>query len=393
MRSRKVDNQIGCWYHLCGDGLYSVNVEDCLMNLDNHTRFGELDPGSMLERIGELPQQCRAAWVLAQGLELPPAYEAVRHVVVLGMGGSAIGGALLQGLVAGECVIPITVVRDYVLPAFVHSPDYLVVGCSYSGNTEETLSAFGEALERGVRSAVVTTGGTLATMALEEGFPLVRFDYKSQPRAALGYSFILLLGLLCRLGLVRDYSADLEEAVQVMEAWQVEIRPEVPAGHNVAKSLAGRLVGRLPVVYGAGFLAAVANRWKTQFNENSKHWAFFEVLPELNHNAVVGFGIPPAVREQTSVLMLRSSLDHPRVQVRWEVTRDLLLREGVATETLQGRGESRLAHLLSLIHFGDYVSLYLGLLNGVDPTPVETIAFLKQRLAEAGAASLLDRVG
>lgn len=353
------------------------------MNLDDPTRFSELDPNGMLARISELPQQCRAAWRLTQGLELPPAYGAVRHVVILGMGGSAIGGTLLRGLVAGECALPITVVRDYTLPAFVHGPETLTIGCSYSGNTEETLSAFGEALEQGTLPVVVTTGGKLAALAQEKGIPLLRFDYQSQPRAALGYSFVLLLGICWRLGLLRDYSADLEEAIRVMEEWQAEVGPDVPTACNTAKVLAGQIVGRLPVVYGAGFLAAVANRWKTQFNENGKHWAFFEALPELNHNAVVGFGIPRTVREQTIVLMLRSSLDYPRVQVRWEVTRELLLREGVVAETLQGRGESRLAQMLSLIHFGDYVSFYLAMLNGVAPTPVETIAFLKQRLAEA----------
>ncbi|MBE9506598.1 MAG: bifunctional phosphoglucose/phosphomannose isomerase [Chloroflexi bacterium] len=356
------------------------------MDLDDPRHLGELDPDSMIERIGELPQQCQAAWAITQGLELPPAHGAVRHVVTLGMGGSAIGGALLQGLVAGECAVPITVVRGYVLPAFVRGSDYLVIGCSYSGNTEETLATFGEALKRGARLVVVTTGGRLAALAQERELPLVRFDYRSQPRAALGYSFVLLLGLLCRLGLLRDYGGDLEEAVQVMKAWQGEIEPGVPTESNAAKSLAGRLVDRLPVAYGAGFLAVVANRWKTQFNENSKHWAFFEVLPELHHNAVVGLGIPQAVRDRALVLMLRSSLDHRRVQARWEVTRELLLRDGVAAETLQGRGESRLAHVLSLIHFGDYVSFYLAMLNGADPTPVDAIVYLKQRLADRPAS-------
>ncbi len=353
------------------------------MNLDDPKQFAELDPDDMLERIGELPEQCRAAWTLTQGLELPSAYGTVRHIVILGMGGSAIGGALLQGLVTGECAVPITVVRGYTLPAFIRGPDYLLIACSYSGNTEETLSAFGEGLERGTRLVAVTTGGKLAALAQEKGIPLVHFAYRSQPRAALGYSFTLLLGLCSRLGLVQDYAADLKEAVQVMEEWQAEIGPNAPTARNAAKHLAGQIAGRLPVIYGAGFLVTVANRWKTQFNENSKHWAFFEPLPELNHNAVVGFGIPQTVRDQTIVLMLRSSLDHPRVQVRWQVTRELLLREGVAAETLPGRGESYLAQMLSLIHFGDYVSFYLAMLNGVDPTPVESIAFLKQRLAEA----------
>ena len=355
------------------------------MNLDDPTLFGRLDPGGMLGRIGELPQQCRAAWKLVQETELLPFHDEIRHVVVLGMGGSAIGGALLQGLVAEECAVPITVVRGYTLPAFARGSDYLVIGCSYSGNTEETLSAFGEGLERGVFSAAITTGGKLATLAQEKKAPLVRFDYRAQPRAALGYSFTLLLGLLCRLGLLRDYSADVEEAARVMETWQAEIGPEVVAARNAAKSLAARLVGRLPVLYGAGFLSTVANRWKTQLNENSKHWAFFEPLPELHHNAVVGLGIPQSVRDQVTVLMLRSSLDYPRVQVRWDVTEELLQRERVAGERLQGRGESKLAHMLSLIHFGDYVSFYLAMLNGADPSPVETIAFIKQRLAEAGA--------
>jgi len=357
------------------------------MNLDDRIVLGELDPGDMLGRIGELPQQCRAAWNLVQGTELPPFHDEIRHVVVLGMGGSAIGGALLQGLVAEECAVPITIVRGYTLPAFVRGPDYLVIGCSYSGNTEETLSAFEEGLERSAQMAAVTTGGKLAALAREEKAPLVRFDYKSQPRAALGYSFTLLLGLLCRLKLLRDYSAELEDAVQVMEAWQAEIGPEVVTARNAAKSLAARLVGRLPVVYGAGFLSTVANRCKTQLNENSKHWAFFEPLPELHHNAVVGLGIPQSVRDQALVLMLRSSLDYPRVRVRWDVTEALLQREGVAAETLHGRGGSKLAHMLSLIIFGDYVSFYLAMLNGADPSPVETISFIKQRLAEAEATS------
>jgi len=355
------------------------------MNLDDPVLFSELDPGGMLRRIGELPQQCRAAWELTQGLDLPVSYSAIKHVVLLGMGGSAIGGALLQGLVNGECRLPITVVRGYSLPAFVQGPDYLVIGCSYSGNTEETLSSFGQGLARGVLPVAITTGGKLAALAQERDAPVVHFEYQAQPRAALGYSFILLLGLLHQLDLLRDYAADVEEAIQVMEAWQAEIGPQAPSAHNAAKLLAERLSGQLPVIYGAGFLAAVANRWKTQINENSKHWAFFEILPELNHNAVVGFSIPQAVRDQTHVIMLRSNLDHPRVQMRWDVTRELLVCEEVAAEEFLGRGESRLAHMLSLIHFGDYVSFYLAMLNDADPTPVESIAFLKRRLADRGA--------
>jgi glucose/mannose-6-phosphate isomerase len=350
------------------------------MSLDDLVRFSELDPDDMLGYIGEFPQTCRAAWELTRDLELPSPYRSVRHVTILGMGGSAIGGALLRGLAEATCAAPIAVVRGYSLPAFVQGSGCLVIACSYSGNTEETLAAFGEAMERDVLPVVITTGGKLSAMSQKEGIPWVRFDYPSQPRAAMGYSFVLLLGLLGRLGLLQDYGADLEEAIQVVDAWQAEIRPEVPAARNAAKSLAEQLHNRLPVVYGAGFLAPVANRWKTQINENSKQWAFHEELPELDHNAVVGLGIPEDVRDAAVVVMLRSSLESARMQARWDATQELLQCEGVESRVVRGRGDSRLAHMLSLVHFGDYVSGYL--VNGVDPTPVEAISFLKRRLAE-----------
>jgi glucose/mannose-6-phosphate isomerase len=197
----------------------------------------------------------------------------------------------------------------------------------------------------------------------------------------------LLLGVVHRLGLVRDYTNDVAESVEVMEDWQGEIRVRVPTAQNTAKQLATQIAGRLPIVYGAGFLAAVANRWKTQLNENAKHWAFFEELPELNHNAVVGFGIPEIARENGIVVMLRSEMDSRRIHERWAVTQELLDREGVATQGVRSRGESALAQMMSLIHFGDYVSFYLAMLNDVDPTPVKTIALLKQRLAEFGQMS------
>lgn len=358
------------------------------MDLNDQRAIRSLDTDNMLERIEELPRQCVAAWQQSQESPLPPDYRFIEQAVIVGMGGSAIGGFLLQGLIADECRIPLTVLRDYTLPAFVQGPQSLVMACSYSGNTEETLSCFEQALARRTRPLAITTGGKLAALAQDAGAPVLQFNYRSQPRAALGYSFLLLLGVAHRLGLIRDYSRDLDESADVMRTWQEELGAPVPQAHNTAKQLAAQLEGRLPVTYGAGFLGPVANRWKTQLNENAKHWAFFEVLPELNHNAVVGLGIPPAIRDSIAVLMLRSPLDPPRIKQRWDVTGELLAREGVTALEVYGRGESALAQMLSLIHFGDYVSFYLAACNEVDPTPVERIAFLKERLAELG--SVLD---
>jgi len=354
------------------------------MNLDDLQAMSELDSSDMATRISELPAQCRSAWGQTEGLQLPQALAGVEQLVIVGMGGSAIGGALLQDLVADEIDLPINLVRGYALPRFVCGERTLVVACSYSGNTEETLSCFRQAVNRGTQVLAITTGGKLAALAERAGPPVISFDYQSQPRAALGYAFILLLGAVHQLGLVRDFADDVAEAADVMETWQAEIEPGVPTGDNAAKQLAARTHGKLPVIYGAGFLGATANRWKTQFNENAKSWAFFEVLPELNHNAVVGLGIPDVVREQSLVIVLRSALDAERIAERWDVTGELLEREGVAAAEVRGRGQSKLAQALSLIHFGDYVSYYAAVLNQVDPTPVETIAFLKDRLAELG---------
>ena len=356
------------------------------MILDDAQSMADLDSDHMLERVGELPHQCATAWEEARQLAFPAPFGAVDHLVIVGMGGSAIGGALLQDLVSDHCDASITLVRGYELPSFVAGENALVIACSYSGNTEETLSCFGQALERDACAIAITTGGELGTLAEEAGAPVVRYSYQSQPRAALGYSFILLLGVVHQLGLVQDYGPDVGEAVRVMEDWQANISAAVPSAENAAKQLARRIHGNLPVVYGAGFLGAAANRWKTQFNENAKSWAFFEVLPELNHNAVVGLGLPDMVRENAFVVMLRSALDRRRIRERWDTTLELLIREGVTAHEVWARGESQLAHILSLIHFGDYVSYYLALLYDVDPTPVETIAFLKRRLAELDTA-------
>lgn len=352
------------------------------MNLDDLDTFHQTDPEDMLGHIAGLPQQCRDAWERAQSFALPFDPDAIRHIVIIGMGGSAIGGDLLQALAAPECPIPISVVRDYDLPAFVKGPEALVIGSSYSGNTEETLSAFEQAHARGCQLLALTTGGRLAELAHDYGAPVMPIAYKSQPRAAVGYAFISLVALVCRLGFLRDQANDLAEAVGVMRARQAEIHADVPVVRNPAKRLAGQLVQRIPVVYGAGYLAPVARRWKGQFNENAKAWSHFEVLPELNHNAVSGISFPPELMTRVAVIQLTSSLDHPQIQRRHEITREILMQQGIAVDVIKGRGQSPLAQMLSVLHFGDYTSYYLAMCYGVDPTPVPSIAQLKERLSQ-----------
>jgi glucose/mannose-6-phosphate isomerase len=352
------------------------------LRVDEIIDYEGFDAQGMLQNIRELPKQVQDAWEVAAEAPLPGEYREVQRIVVAGMGGSAIGASLLGGLLGRAGRVPLEVVRGYDLPPYVEGDGTLVVASSYSGNTEETLSAFEEARSRGVRLLAITTGGELARLAEGEDVPVWRFAYPSTPRAALGYSFTLLLALAHRLGVLPDVEAGVEEAVDELRGLQPAILPQVPDEDNPAKRTASLLRGKLPVMVAGGFLVPVARRWKGQFNENAKQWAAYDTMPELNHNAVVGFGEPEVVNPNLAVVFLRSNLDHPRVQVRWEVTKELLMKANTLLEEVYGRGEGAIAQVLTLIHFGDFVSYYLAGLNGVDPSEMENIVYLKKRLAK-----------
>ncbi len=352
------------------------------IDLNSTTLYPTFDPGDMLQTIRDLPRQVRDAWQIAQAGALPADYAEIDRLVIGGMGGSAIGGDLLAGLMQRRGTVPVEVVRGYDLPAYLGGGRELFVASSKSGNTEETLSLLEQALEREMKVIAVTTGGKIGARVEELGLPVWTFSYEATPRASIGYSVALLLGLVSRLGVLPEVELALDEAVTELEALQPTLLPEVATESNPAKTLAQRLEGKLPVFFGSGFLMAVARRWKTQLNENAKSWAVWDELPELNHNSVVGFGLPKAVVPHLAVVGLRSNHDHPRVRVRWEVTQDLLTRNNLLAFEIYGQGDSPLAQLLTLIHFGDFVSYYVAALNGVDPTPVANIDYLKQQLAQ-----------
>ncbi len=348
-----------------------------MIDLDDVGALKRNDPQGMRERIAELPWQCRQAWEIVEGQRFPADYAQADSVVILGMGGSAIGGDLVRTLVRDLCPVPIFVNREYDLPRFV-GQGTLVIASSYSGNTEETLAAFQEASRRGAKLLALTTDGKLAQMAEN----LLTFSYLAQPRAALGFSLIMLLSILTELGFVPDPRPDLEEAIEVVEGLGSKVREEVPTSQNPAKQLALLLQGKLPVIYGAQHLAPVARRWKGQFNENGKCFAFFEVLPELHHNTVEAFPYPAELEDTGLILLLTSRLYHPRNTLRFQVTEEMLDQYGIPHWSMEAQGRSPLSQVLSTIHFGDYVSLYLAALRGVNPSSVETITYLKERLAQ-----------
>ena len=351
-----------------------------MTTLDKPEVYTRLDSSGLRERIAGLADQCWQAWEEGSAFRLPDAYAEAQSVVVLGMGGSAIGGDLIAGLTNLEGGPPVTVLRSYSLPSWV-GPKTMAIASSYSGNTEETLAMYRQAQERGAHLVAVTGGGTLAQLAQQDGIPVFTVTYRGEPRSALGYSFVVPLAFLCKLGLLADKGDELAEAVQFLRDLAAALAPEIPQAKNLAKTVAASLHDRLPVVYGAGFLGSTARRWKTQFNENSKVWAFWEELPELDHNAIEGYALPQGIKERAAVALLHSSFLHPRTSLRYQATEELLARQGIPYRQVEGVGNTPLAHLLSTVMLGDHVSYYLAMLNQVDPAPMPAIEDLKQRLA------------
>jgi glucose/mannose-6-phosphate isomerase len=352
------------------------------MNLDDLERFKKLDTLNMLGEIDNLPDQLGSAYQLGLRHELPD-WKDFRQVVIAGMGGSAIGADLLASYSAMLAPLPVSVHRDYGLPVFARGLETLVICSSHSGNTEETLDAFDAAQKAGCRMIVVSTGGELAKRARENNIPVWTFEHSGQPRAAVGYSFGLLLAMFQRLGFIPDQKDALEDALASMKKSQEQLKADVPAVNNPAKRYAGQLMGRWVTIMGAGLLTTVARRWKGQINEVAKAGANFEFLPEADHNTLAGTMNPEEVlNPHTMTLFLRAPSDHPRNRLRSDLTRKAFMLEGMNTDHVDGSGNTPLSHMWTLIHFGDYVAYYLSMGYGVDPTPIQALVDFKKAMSE-----------
>jgi glucose/mannose-6-phosphate isomerase len=300
--------------------------------------------------------------------------------VIGGMGGSAIAGEVAADLASLQKTVPICVVRDLHFP-FALSRRSLVILCSYSGNTEETLSLFHHAVEASAQVIVVTGGGRLASKARVRGVPLLSIDIPGEPRSAAGASLMLLLGCLRRLGVIKIAEEDVQTAIDTLREQVARLSEEVPTSCNPAKQVALELKDKLIVIYGGGIFSGVARRWKTQLNENAKAWAFFETVPELLHNSVEAYAPSPKIAPPIRVLLLQpNDLPNPGKE-QYHVVSQLLRRFGLSHRILEGENGSPLDQMLAMLLLGDYVSYYLAMLNGVDPSPTPAIALAKRPLS------------
>jgi glucose/mannose-6-phosphate isomerase len=348
--------------------------------LDQPDRWITVDPQSMRALVTKFPEQAESAAQTAQNLRLSVP-EKIRSLVVTGLGGSAIGGDLVRSIAGQHLKYPFFVNRDYDLPGFVDDT-CLVFACSYSGNTEETISAFEQARLANATIICMTSGGRLEALARQYSFPVLSVPGGLPPRAALAYSLFTLLGAMQALRFIPDQSAAIQETMNLLKQLAVKYGLANPESTNPAKSLAHSLSGKIVAIYGSNaILDAAAYRWRSQIAENSKNLAFHHVLPEMNHNELVGWLLPEAVLKNIGVVLLRDKGDHPQVQRRFDLTREIITGKAGSLNEVWSQGESLMARVLSVIYLGDFVSLYLAYLNNTDPSPVQVIDYLKRKLS------------
>ena len=349
--------------------------------LDQAEKINAVDKNGMLNFCVNAPKHYREAAQIAEKITVN--YPKPDNIIVAGMGGSGIGGDLLKDWAKNKAKVPIEVNRDYHLPAYANEKT-LVLITSYSGDTEESLSAFLDALKRKCMVYCVSSGGALLKYAEKLKVPYLKVPGGMPPRAALPYLFVPLLVFMEKAGLVTGVSEELAEAVKVLEKISRDNAPEKPAKDNFSKTLALNIGETVPVVYGFGVYRSVAQRFKQQFNENSKSPAKWEYFPELDHNEIVGWEGSGKSGACFSVIFIRDADEPVEIKSRIETTKQIMAQAGLKMFDVKAQGRSALAKMLSTIVVGDFASVYLAMLRGVDPTPVKTINHLKDALKENG---------
>ena len=348
--------------------------------LDNQSRIEEVDQSNMLGDLAKTSEYCRDAINRAKRAIVPTNFNP-KNIVVVGMGGSAIGGELLKDWLRETLPVSIEVCRDYVLPAYVNK-NTLVIANSYSGNTEETVTAFLSAVQKKCIVLAVTSGGQLAEFCKKLHVPHVLIPSGLQPRVAIPYMFFPLPILMEKMGLISSIEDELDAAIKVIENVSKENKSTIPTKNNQAKTIAEKILGTIPVVYGFRQYNSVAHRMKAQFNENSKLPSKSESFPELNHNETVGFNAPNDLIEKLSVILIRDPDEPLELKNRIETSAKLVFQKAKNVIEISAQGPTKLTKMFSVLSMGDYVSVYLALLQNKDPTPVKIIDKVKTELAK-----------
>ena len=325
--------------------------------------------------IEEFPEQLRLALQIAADVKLSPATTDFHNVVIAGMGGSGIGGSLIRSLASEDLTLPVDVSKSYDIPGFT-GKDSLFIACSFSGNTEETLSAVEKAKAKGATIICITSGGRLLDFAKSNGYDFILIPgHSNSPRASIGYGFVQLYLILNHYGILASNNfEDINAAAALLDAEAAGIR-------KISLELTAYCKDKFPILYGDTWLEAVLVRTQQQIAENSKQLSHVNVFPEMNHNELVGWKFPEFLFGNAATILLRSSFDHPRSTARLNICADIFRKVAGKVMEVEAKGKTRLQQALYLIHLLDWLSFDLAEANQTDPFPVEVINFLKNELA------------
>lgn len=347
--------------------------------LDKIDDMRKIDKENMISYCTQAASHYSESAKNAEKINLP--YSGPKNVIIAGMGGSAIGGELVKDYTRATAKASLEISREYNLPDYADE-NSLVILASYSGDTEETLSTFVDAINRKCMIFCVSSGGNLLKYAQKLSLPHLKVKGGMQPRAALPHMLLPMLKCMEKLGMAPKLGKELAEGIELLEKVSIDNAPEKPANENFTKTLAVNLNGVIPVVYGFGLYRGVALRFKQQFNENSKLPAKWEYFSELNHNETMGWESAKDLAKCFGVVFLRDKAEPVEINSRIEITKSLMQPTMLKMYDVWAQGEGNLAKMLSTILVGDFVSVYLAMLRNIDPTPVSTVTVMKEKIEQ-----------
>lgn len=353
------------------------------MTLDNLSQIKNLDKSNMLGSIEALAEQCREAWDDLKGLNLPRTYQQAKNIVAAGMGASALGGRIIDSLYGAELKMPMEIVNEYHLPAYV-SKETLVIISSYSGSTEETLSCLDEALKKQAKILIITSGNGLADEMSKHKIPgylfVPRHNPCRSPRMGLGYSLFGLLIIFGKLELISFGEKEAEKAIRIVEKNNRLFQASILTKENQAKQLAQKIFGKMPFFFAAMWLAGNLRAAANQLNENAKVFNGWFLLPEANHHLMEGLVFPPAIKNDLCFVFFESALDEPKMLKRVALTKEAAEKAGIKTVSCLLREKTKLEQAFEFLVLGSYLSFYLAMLNDTDPTPIPMVDWFKKRI-------------
>jgi len=355
-----------------------------MIDLDDRQSVKKLDAGNIAGSIQSLGSQCQDIWQEAQKLSLPANYQDIDEVAVVGMGGSGLPTRIITSLFGDQLKVPLGLVNTYELPTFVNEKTFLILS-SYSGNTEEVLEGAGQAKEKGAKVVVIASGGKLAALAETQGWPALVFEPKfnpsGQPRMALGYSIVGQLAVLAKLKLVEFLDGDIKDIVKLVSDLNKKWGIEAEKKGNFAKQLALQLYGKIPILLAAEFLRGNAHTFANQINENAKTFATSFSLPEADHHLIEGLSYP-AGRQDLVFVLFESSLYDERIRKRFEATKNVIVQNRIGAIEVKLAAGDRLLQSFEFLTLSSWTSFYLAISNGINPTPIPWVDYLKDRLAK-----------